>query len=105
MGMSATVQWVIEQSVSLLTAGASSSVLPWMAGALARASKTRIKTADFVISGKLLATPILPCLVTGVFHAECLGVWVYLWQPCTTHTNQHIGELSVATFRVLEHDL
>eukprot|EP00971_Amphidinium_carterae_P221323 4393732-Amphidinium_carterae.1 len=32
--------------------------------------------------GQLLASILLPGLVTIVCHAECLGAWATLWEPC-----------------------
>eukprot|EP00971_Amphidinium_carterae_P292586 5808477-Amphidinium_carterae.1 len=33
--------------------------------------------------GKLVVSVAVPCLVTLVYHAECLGAWVLFWRPCT----------------------
>eukprot|EP00971_Amphidinium_carterae_P079897 1580811-Amphidinium_carterae.1 len=77
-----TTIWLLNQGVPLLTGFVTSVVLPGIAGLLCKQVSSSINAADLLIVGQLLATPVLPSVVTIVCHAECLGAWVFFWHPC-----------------------
>eukprot|EP00971_Amphidinium_carterae_P053702 1057750-Amphidinium_carterae.1 len=58
-----------------------------MARVLCRASESAVKDTHLLIIGKILATMLLPGLVTVLCHAECLGVWVFFWHPCAHNSS------------------
>eukprot|EP00971_Amphidinium_carterae_P002136 42291-Amphidinium_carterae.1 len=67
--------WLLGQSVSLLTASVTSLGLPFFATWLQSITCFDANDADLLIVGKLIATVVLPSLVTALCHAECFGAW------------------------------
>eukprot|EP00971_Amphidinium_carterae_P191166 3793723-Amphidinium_carterae.1 len=76
-------QWIISQGVSLCMAVLTSVGLPALARSL-RKRTNRFSVTDLVVVGKLSAAILLPCVVTCLCHADCLGGWTYFWKPCIT---------------------
>eukprot|EP00971_Amphidinium_carterae_P117990 2337348-Amphidinium_carterae.2 len=40
---------------------------------------------------KLIALPLMPCVVTVLCHANCMGAWVYFWRHCSPDASLDIG--------------
>eukprot|EP00971_Amphidinium_carterae_P045501 895481-Amphidinium_carterae.1 len=99
LGMDATLQWLVSSSVSLLAALVASSLLAWIAPVLGQFSSSEINPVDMLVVGRLVAIPILPNLVTLVWHADCLGAWVFMWSPCLHFARREIEfDFSAYTF-------
>eukprot|EP00971_Amphidinium_carterae_P180028 3570971-Amphidinium_carterae.1 len=97
--MSVEVEWLVTQSISILTAVLTSFLLPRTLLAVCQSFDVGNETA-LLLTGKLLATPIIPCVVTFLYQADCLGAWVFFWQPCVdpmsnmasrTEVSQRVG--------------
>eukprot|EP00971_Amphidinium_carterae_P036672 720763-Amphidinium_carterae.1 len=80
--MSATCKWIFGSVVSLWAGLVAGLGLPVLAKFLREASGHKVDSALLQLVGKLLASVLLPFLVTTLLHAKCLGVWVRLWEPC-----------------------
>eukprot|EP00971_Amphidinium_carterae_P012352 243165-Amphidinium_carterae.1 len=60
-----------------------SVVLPVLASGTSRFfCAASLNETNQLLSARLIAIPILPFLVTAIFHADCFGAWVFFWSPC-----------------------
>eukprot|EP00971_Amphidinium_carterae_P027374 539114-Amphidinium_carterae.1 len=48
----------------------------------------QINELNLLIVGKLVAAPLIPCIVAIACQANCLGAWVSFWEPCLGSADQ-----------------
>eukprot|EP00971_Amphidinium_carterae_P081624 1614643-Amphidinium_carterae.2 len=82
LGMERMLQMAVDSTVSILTAVLTSLMLPWMARLLCTTVASGTSETDLLLFGRLLAAPILPCVITLICHADCLGTRTSFWQQC-----------------------
>eukprot|EP00971_Amphidinium_carterae_P280588 5570313-Amphidinium_carterae.1 len=80
---SASSAWIVNSTVSFLSGLVTGCGLPFLTASMWELSGRRVHRATLQLVGLLFASILLPCLVTVLCHAECLGGWTRLWQPCT----------------------
>eukprot|EP00971_Amphidinium_carterae_P120636 2390343-Amphidinium_carterae.1 len=99
MRVNTTLQFAVNQSVVLFNAALTTFVLPVAASLLCSHSEFEKSESDLLIIGQLVATLLIPSALTIIFHADCLGAWVFFWQPCAAFTSS-MGAWSNMRFAV-----
>eukprot|EP00971_Amphidinium_carterae_P266931 5294721-Amphidinium_carterae.1 len=82
LSMSGQWHWIVSSTVSLCAGLLTSFALPKLAELMRLMSSDQVDRATLQQVGQLLASILLPGLVTFLCHAKCLGAWTTLWEPC-----------------------